>query len=304
MILMQERANSLLNRPVLYCCFALLSLMLAGCSGVKTYPAVARAGDTVSVAAGWKQDFSRKKILVIITDATGVQTFYLPGDPAVRAVINLYPDPVSSLVVSQETGQDLTPYATTYSGLINSSITNGDKDWWQTVVFVDLPDTLPPGPATIEINTNTGESASSTFEIIDGAGQAESFQAELNGPLSDYQLVSMERVSNYQVTFDAAAVPYAIEVIFSHLPDSDNGGTGKAYVINPRGDLKNVIWSDDGTVLKVVLTPTHSKYLSAMSDFKFYVAGGIDGLTLTSVQAVDSNGNPLSGVTASIVVRN
>ena len=294
-----------LLRGNLFSLIGMLALVqfVVGCSGVQTYPAFARAGDTVSVAAGWKQDFSRDNILVIITPASGSQILYLPGDPAIRAIINLYPDPVSSLVVSTETGQELTPYATTYAGLVNSAITNGDKDWWQTAVFVDLPDTLPSGVTTIDISTNTGETVTSTFEIIDGIGQPESFQTEL-GSLNPNQLQSMERVQNYQVLFDSAVIPYAIQAEFSHLPDLNNGGTGKAYVVNPRGDLKNISWSDDGTNLKVMIVPAQAKYLGAMSDFKFYVAGGISGLTVTNIQAVDDTGNPLAGVTANLLLKN
>ncbi len=294
-------------RQRLFFLFGFLALIqfVVGCAGVQTYPSFARAGDTVSIAAGWKQGFSRNKITITITPSTGSTIVYYPGDPAVRAVINFYPDPVSSLVVSTETGQDLTPFATSYSGVINSSVfTNGDKDWWQTTVFVNLPDTLPTGAVTIEISSSSGETAAATLEIIDGVGQPESFNAEINGALSAPQLESMERVQNYQVLFDSPIIPYAIQAEFSHFADIDNGGAGKAYVVNPRGDLKNVSWSDDGTKLKVMLVPTQAKYLATMKDFKFYVAGNIAGLILTSVQAVDSTGNPVTGVSGSVVFRN
>ncbi len=290
--------------------FSLIGMLVlvqfvVGCAGVNTYPAFARAGDTVSIAAGWKQNFSGNKITITITPSSGSPIVYNPGDPAVRAVINLYPDPASSLIVSTETGQDLTPFATNYSDVINSNVfTDGDKDWWQTAVFVDLPDTLPPGPVTIDISSNSGETASSTLEIIDGIGQVDSFEAEINGGLSAPQLESMERFSHFQVSFNAAVIPYAIQAEFSHFADRDNGGNGKAYVVNPRGDLKNVSWSDDGTNLKVILVPAQAKYLSNMKDFKFYVSGGIGGLILNNVQAVDSAGNPVTGVTANVLFRN
>lgn len=289
--------------------FSLIGILVliqfvVGCSGVHTYPAFARAGDTVSIAAGWKQDFSKNNILVTITPSSGSQIFYFPGNPSIRAVVNLYPDPLSSLIVSTETGQELTPYATTYASLINAGFTKGDNDWWQTTVFIDLPDTLPVGNTTIEVSSSSGELATSTFEIIAGAGQPEAFLADPGGPISIDQLASMERVQNYQVLFDSAVIPYAIQAEFSHLPDLNNGGTGKAYVVNPRGDLKNISWSDDGTNLKVMIVPAQAKYLGAMSDFKFYVAGGISGLTVTNIQAVDDTGNPLAGVTANLLLKN
>jgi len=280
-----------------------LSLLVLGCSGVQTYPGVARAGDTVSIAAGWKHGFSRDNITVTITDADANTIVYLPGDPAIRAVINMYPDPVSSILVSEETNQDLTPYAQTYSAVVNTNVTNDDKDWWETSVFLDLPSVLALGSASIDISSIAGESASALLEIIGGTGGAESFQTEF-GTLNINQLASMERVSHYVVSFNGSTIPYGIQVEFSHLPDSSNGGTGIAYVVNPRGDLKNVSWSDDGNNLKVLIVPSRTKYLSTMNDFKFYVAGGITGLIVTNVQAVDNTGNPITGVAASLVLRN
>ncbi len=61
-----------------------------------------------------------------------------------------------------------------------------------------------------------------------------------------------------------------------------------------------MVWNDDGTNLTVILTPTQGVTLTQMLDFKFYIAGGITGLTQTSLKAYDVNGAPLSGVTASI----
>lgn len=282
----------------------LFLVILAGCSGVKTYPAMARAGDTVAIAAGWKQHFSRNEIVVTITDANGITTTYLPGDPAVRAVVNLYPDPVSSIIISEETNQDLTPYAQIYSSSVNTNITSDDKDWWQTSVFIDLPSTMATGSASINIGSVSSETSSTTLEIIGGTGTVENFQTEF-GPLNPDQLASMERVGHYIISFTGSVIPYGIQVELSHLPDVNNGGAGKVYVVNTRGDLKNINWVDDGaSTLKVLLTPSQPKVLDNMKDFKFYVAGGIDGLIVNNVIAVDVNGNPVSGVVASIATNN
>jgi hypothetical protein len=37
-----------------------------------------------------------------------------------------------------------------------------------------------------------------------------------------------------------------------------------------------------------------------MIDFKFYISGGITGITPTNIKAYDINGNPVAGVIASI----
>jgi len=78
------------------------------------------------------------------------------------------------------------------------------------------------------------------------------------------------------------------------------GGWGLAHVVNPRGDLKSVNWSDDGASLRVLLSPAKGQPLTNIKDYKFYVTGGITGLTLNSVQAYDLDGNVVTGVSATI----
>jgi hypothetical protein len=277
-----------------------LLILLAGCSGVQTFQSSLRAGDTAAVAAGWKHDFSRDSLLVSITPSVGVPVFYLPGNPAVRGVINLYPDPLSSMVISQATNQDITPFAQTYA-MGTNFFTSGDKDWWQTVVFIDLPDTLPTGLATINITNKVGASVTSSINIIEGVGQAEGFDAEQNGPLTINQFASLERVEHFVVSFSAGVIPHAIQIDFSHDPDAANGGVGKAYVSNPRGDLKSVMWNDNGSNLQVLLAPAQAQSLSSMTEFKFYVSGGITNLLASNITAVDINGVPMNGITAEIV---
>lgn len=281
--------------------FVLIILLaaLGGCVGAQTFHETARAGDTVAVAAGWKHYFTRDNITVTITPSSGSPIVYLPNDPAVRAAVNLYPDPLSSLLVSAETKQDLTPSAQTYASLVSGNFTQGDKDWWQTTVFVDLPSSLPTGGATISITNPQGESVSSDVGIVAGVGQPTTFEAT-TGALNVYQLASMERVGHYTIRFSGTTIPYAIQIDLLHGPDVDHGGTGRAYVVNPRGDIKNTAWKDDGSNLRVILTPVTGAALGTIKDYKFYVAGGITGLQLVNVKAIDVNGNPVTGVTAAV----
>lgn len=277
----------------------LLTMVLDGCAGAMTFHQEARAGDTVALAAGWEHNFTHQNTTVTITPSLGAPIVYAPNDPAIRAVVNLYPDPVSSILVSAETGQDLTQSAQLYNSLLTSNYTNGDKDWWQTTIFVDLPATLPTGTATISVSNPTGESASSTVNIVDGTGTSNIFDT-VAGPLNTYQLASLERVTHYTIYFTGNTIPYAIQVDLSHSADVNHGGVGMACVINPRGDLKNVSWSDTGVSLRAILMPAKGQALSAMLDYKFYVAGGITNLNVVDVKAFDINGNPVAGITASV----
>jgi len=277
-----------------------LIVFMSGCAGIKSFPNSARPGETVAVAAGWKHDFSKDNITVTISPSAAAPVVYLPGDPAIRAIVNLYPDPLSSILVSTEVKKNLTPYAQTYANQVMLNFTNEDKDWWQTTVFIDLPVGLPAGAATIDISSASGESQSTAIEILTGTGQAEIFEAELNGQLYPNQLSAMERVAHYVVSVSGDTIPYAIELQLSHALDETHGGTGRAYVVNPRGDLKSTHWSDDGTNLKVMLVPAQLKLLSNMTEFKFYVAGGVNSLMVDSVAAFDIDGNQISGVVASL----
>lgn len=291
-------ANATMSSIRLFASLILAASFLWGCAGAKTFQEVARAGDTVALASGWKQNFSSDNITVTVTPPVGAATVYGPNDPAIRAVIDLYPDPLSSILVSKQIGHDLTPFAQTYANVTNS-LTNGDPDWWQTTVFIDLPDTLPVGTTTIDITNPQGESVQSTVDIVSGAGTAGTFESS-GGPLTPDQLAAMKRVAHNTISFSGATVPYAIQLDLNHSPDAAHGGTGYSHVVNPRGDLKSVQWTDTGTNMRIILLPTRSQPLSTMKGFKLYVAGGITNLSLVSVKAYDSSGSPVSGITASI----
>jgi len=280
-----------------------LSLIIASCGGRQTFNEYARAGDTIAIAAGMKPDFSKNNISAIITPSSGPNIVLPARDPAIRAVINLYPDPASSLIVSRETNQNITPYALTYADFTND-MADGDKDWFQTTIFIDLPIDLPPGTTNIEISNTQGLTASSIVEIIDGSGTPSIFNADLVGPLKRAMLDSLARVSHYVVSFDATTLPYAIEINLSHDPDAANGGTGKALAINPTGYKKNLTWTDDGYNMKVILLPAQDLMINSKKDFKFYVAGEITGLNIIDIKGYSIDGIPVSGITANITQNN
>ena len=280
-----------------------VSWVLSGCSGVQTFPNTVRAGETAALAAGWKHTFTTSNITVTITPSDGIPVVIPAGDPAIRGVVNLYPDPVSWLVVGTETGQSNGfNSGSTYGSILKSNFTGGDNDWWQTTVFVDIPPGLPAGPAVLDISNSSGETASSTIQIVPGSGVPDEFDAELNGPLTPTQMAALGRADHFVVEFSGSVVPHAVQLDLLHDPDAASGGVGEVHVANPRGDIKALSWTDDGTRLRVLLTATRDRGVESLTDFKFYVAGGITGLQLQSVDVLsfDANGNPLSGVTASV----
>jgi hypothetical protein len=293
-----------------------LTIWLAACVGVQTFTPIARQGDTVAVTVGWKKNLARQNITVTITDNSGAAVTYPPNDSRVRGILNVYPDPASRAVVGTMTNQDLGYAATVTGGLINENVTinnatyEHDNDWWQTVLFLDLPSTMATGTATISI-AGGGNIKPASVTIVPGTGSSNLFNIHQFGSTFEIlspmyfpnALKSLERAGRYTVTFgsytDASGywiVPHSIELQFTHTPS-----VGASWVVNPRGDIKNVVWSDDGTNIKVMLTPTQGVTLTQILDFKFYIAGDITGLTLvpSSMKAYDVNGNLMSGITVS-----
>ena len=214
----------------------------------------------------------------------------------------MYPDPVSNLVVSRETGIATAPFADTYADQININYTSGDNDWWETIVFINLADNMALGNADIlieSIDPSTSlvvETASSVVEIVAGVGEAYPFSAKYPWgfpfDLSSDHLKSLERSSHYQIDFaftGGTEIPAAISLELLHDPDIDNGGVGRAYVVNPTSETKSISWVDNGTVAKAIILPVTSSGFTSLVDFKFYVSG-IDNVIVSNLQAFDQNG--------------
>jgi hypothetical protein len=197
---------------------------------------------------------------------------------------------------------------------VNVNYTGGDNDWWQTVVFIDLPAGMEIGDANIliesidPVTTAVVESVSSTVEIVPGVGAPNPFTAKypwgLPFGLTSDHMKSLERASHYQIDFtDGGEIPAAVSVELIHDPDIDNGGVGRAFVVNPTGELKNIHWVDDGTTTKAMILPASSGGLSSIVDFKFYVSGGVENLLVSNVRAFRLNGEEIFTVNASATAR-
>jgi hypothetical protein len=280
-----------------------LGVIVTGCGGLKTFSNNILAGDTVAIGAGLKENFTYSNTVVTITLDGEVEphTIIPAGDAAIRGIVNLYPDPLSSMIISKETDQDLTPFARTYYSTVNNSA-SGDKDMYQTTVFVDTPANLPPGLATITLSNGLGDSHSATVNVVGTGGSPNDFLTDVFAQsLNRDMFAAMERAPHYVVDFAGSTIPYAIQLDMPHddvtIPDA-----GKIHLVNPLGDIKSMTWSATDTSTRVILMPAKGQVLTQMKDFKIYVAGGVTGLTDVGavVEAFDIDGNPVPGVTVSI----
>ncbi len=269
--------------------------LVAGCAGVQSFPSHARAGDTVSLALGWHPNVSRQEVTVTVTDYAGMQTVYPPGDARIWALYNVNPDPVSKMIVGSATGQNLGNNEQ-WLPLLLSPNTGGDTEWTQSMMLMDLPASLATGRATISVTGPAGALTSQPIRLVidPGQGASSTFSSQDNGGVPPGML---ERADHFTVSFSGSVVPHAIQVAMPHTP-----GVGVTWVTFPRGDIMSGAWSDTGSLITVLLYPTRGVTASSLFNFKFYVAGGVTGLTLptSNMQAYDVNGNLIPGISATI----
>ena len=250
---------------------------LSGCTGHNAFGLAARSGDTIAITVGYYPNLSRQGITVTVKDNL---TVYAPGHDNVRGLINAYPDPLSYLVVGKTTNQDLTDgFESGLGSIIEFVTTDGSKEYLQTTLIMDLPQDMATGEATIEI-TPVGETTPIPVakvkiledpDDLNGNGSSDLFGTHQNVTIVSEMIKTMERADHYEISFQASPVPYAIQIDFKHDADVDNLGVGRAHVVNPRGDIKTVSWSDtdNGTKLKAIILPSKNQTLTNMKDFKF-----------------------------------
>lgn len=268
---------------------------ISGCTGLHTFGHAARSGDTVVMSLGWNLELSRSGIShITITDSAGSGVVLTAEDAAIRSIFNAYPDPVSQLIVNAEKGNP-----SVMGMLIEGAVTSGDKEYAESMLMLDLPQGLSSGQAEISISMLDGRVLGPvTVEILPGTGSPANFENQEYLNISATHLRALERAAHYTVGFTGDVVPFGIQVDLVHEPDASVGGAGLPYVINPRGDVKNLSWRGDGTSLRVVLLPARDRAPVDFSHFKFYVAGGLTGLQVVGVRGFDADGNPISGVSA------
>lgn len=296
-------------------CIALLSI--GGCTGLQTFSTAAKPGETISLAAGWQPQLTRNNLTVVITPEGGAPITYLPNDHRVRTVFQSYIDPLAKILVADKAnvtfpGAGLPNYPADenspisfnslgagFSGSVRYAA-GGSNDWFDTFVLLDLPITLPAGMATIDLSSDGAPVGSRvTVEVLPGTPALRNRFA-MGGAFDGlFGLIrSIERAPHFSIQFSGptGVVPHSMEVDFTRTLAS----SGNAWVTHGRGDLLNLSWADNGSLLKVMRTPVNGTTTNLLSDFNFYVTGAVTALTVNNVKAYDSAGNPLPGFSASL----
>jgi len=292
------------SRNYLILLFAILIVNITGCAGVESFGVIARGGDTVSLATGYTSSLSREKITVTITDKAGTVTTYLPNDPAVRALVNVFPDPLSYLMVGGTSGKPIRGNEVTWTTFIDNLVTN-KGEFLQSLLFLNLPSSMATGNATISIMPDgaaeplpdiTVKIVSETGDITSNTGAPASFDNYNDVIIDSAALRSLERSGYKSIDFSTTStIPHAIQIDITHGNLVGEYYDFASHVVNPRGDLLNIAYKDDGANFRAILTPVKSSGIERIEDFKFYISGGVEKLSpsITSVSGYDVNGNPV-----------
>lgn len=290
--------------------FSLLfvAFYLHGCTGVNTFPTVARPGDTVSVMVGGSEQARKDSVTVSLKDKDNVD-WDLQALGRVRSVFNL-----------RAAG---TAYGTHYSSWLDSEISwlNGHEPV-QTVLIFDVPQGVAIGPATLSVDLNSNDDSSGLFhpvsiamDVIEDAtgtsGTSDQFlRQNFNGIPREASLEDLEPAPYAKISFgggDTMASPllYATSLVVDFDQTIVNGDDLNVYVSEStvRGsptetgafgsNQRGVYWKQDGDKLFIdIVAPQgiEGRYLQV---FVVHPRGltGDPTLSLESATNYDINGN-------------
>jgi len=285
-----------------------INILLTGCTGLQTFPNVARAGDTVALAIGSPDGATRSNTTAVFVSKNdpGYPTTPVLYPLTIRSLFRLYGDKASIQYQRNYTTKQI--------------IDTSGHEHWVTVAAIDLPTTLPKEPGEVRftttapyptVNSNINNVAID-LEILPataGSGMASLFPIELGqGAVGNGDLLSLEPQTHAVIypTFLGGSNPWpdfgAIELKVSMptgTPIADRSLRVLVDDMSMTTDSKrSVISRKNGTDLTVgLLSPSGKlKYFEARVEIVLPSGGTFSGTpTITSVSYYDINGNPVAG---------
>jgi hypothetical protein len=147
-----------------------ITFLLQGCVATQSFPTVARAGDTITLAVGSPDGMTKANTTAhFISDVDG-STIVLP----IRSIIRLRPDQTSQTAL--------------FDGFLDAQDNYTVHSQWLTVLVIDLPEGLTIGAGHIDINTSATygtlpvgvNDIPVSIEIIEGTGVRNDFNYNNN----------------------------------------------------------------------------------------------------------------------------
>jgi hypothetical protein len=287
---------------------AIIILVLQGCVAVQTFPTVARAGDTITLAVGSPDGMTKANTTAQFTSPNLANPVNLP----IRSIIKLRPDNTSFVGAFDEFTSNI-PFSSAHSA-------------WLSMLVIDLPAGLPVGAATINVTTSgiyyPGQGASVNtipigIEVLPGTGSPNKFMYNPNGyGLAEGDLTDLESLpqvvvrpplnSVWEVEFAAAEIkvsaPSRIKSTGLPIPLNYVKVIADDMSIENSAHQMQMFWTrsgDDYTVNFVnqghalTFQTRFSIVLYPYADYEF-TPGMVP--TVTSVIYYDASGNVLSSM--------
>lgn len=271
---------------------------VVGCANVFTFPTIARKNDTVALMIGGSEDARKESISAILTDVNETE-WDLQALGLIRSVFSVRPDGrAEGLYYSAEFDIEL-PWLFGHEPV-------------QTVLVVDLPDSLPAGNARIEIDTNTDDNSAGVstpytlfIEIIPGTGSPDPFlyRHPINGD-STTQLEKLEPAPHAKITFgvNKTEILGAASLVVDFNEATINPNDIAVYTPNTTARSSgasfddrqhNLFWKQDGDQLHInIISPTgiQTAFLNIYIVHPDNLTGTPD-FSITSSTVYDTNGN-------------
>lgn len=294
---------------VIVCIFAAAFFLLQGCVAVQTFPTVARAGDTITLAVGSPDGMTKANTTAKFVSTSLVNSVNLP----IRSIIKLRADNTSFVGAFDA--------STDYLGSQSS------HSPWLSIIVIDLPVGLPIGAANINVTTqgtySVGANVNTTpigIEILSGTGSPNPFNYTTSGTgvdagdLSD--LESMPQVivrppllsvfGGTTFAFVGAVIkvtaPSRIKTTGLQIPDSDIRVIADDMSIQNSGKQMQMFWARTGDEFTVnFVNKGGASYVQTRFSIVLYPDTNYEflpGMTpvITSVTYYDKDGNVLSGL--------
>jgi len=295
-------------------CFFVLSvtlLVLQGCVAVQSFPTVARAGDTITLAVGSPDGMTKANTTIqFVSNADPANPVNLP----IRSLIRIRPDNTSHTALFDG-----------YAGAISYYSSHGP---WMSVAVLDLPQGLALGPATINIMTTAVYSIGADvneipvrIEILPGTGVTNAFKYNPFGAgIQDGNLSNLEPLRQavirpplintgwYNKPLSGAVeikVNVPMQQISNGNPIADSSIRVVADDMVSRNNLAHVQmdWVRNGDEFTVNFISSTAKMGYFQTRFSVVMIASPNyeyvsspGPSITSVRYFDANGDVISGM--------
>ncbi|PCJ85311.1 MAG: hypothetical protein COA54_11495 [Thiotrichaceae bacterium] len=288
-------------------CLIIFSLiLLQGCVAIQSFPTVARAGDTVTLALGSSDQINIADTTVTYTPDGGVAVDLTSN---VRSIFKLYPDRASP--------------AWSFSAASGIPVTSGHSASVDIMVL-DLPPGLVPGTGVIRVQNNAvypifsdiPSDADVAIEIVPGVGSPAAFAYSLFGNATAGNFTSLEAAPHFRIkpdfepnawyqapTYAAAELTISGTLNAAALAATESQVTGQLRIIvdempTSLASQKQVSWARNGGDITInYLSPTGKMAYYETTVAVFFAASNYS-FTATpnvSIRYFDIDGNVVTG---------